>query len=282
MEAESAHNDSRLDPARTTSALLRGVVVVALSLSCSIAATVSLRAQDQSRTPPVIATDRPAFTDSSDVVPRGYLLFENGFAESRNQAHNGFDFPETLARFGLTSKTELRFNAPDYFQNSNPGGGFRSGWGDLSVGLKQQILTKERGFDASLVVELSCPTGAKIISSHGYDPTLQLPWSRGIAKNWSAAGMFSLDWPTQGTRRNLTGQASALVDRQITSVWDAFLEYAGWFPQRGGPEHVLHTGTSYKITSNQQLDFHFGVGLSSAAPDHFVGFGYSFQFRTYR
>jgi hypothetical protein len=90
--------------------------------------------------------------------------------------------------------------------------------------------------------------------------------------------MFSLLWPTEDGKRNLTGQASFLLDRQITSPWDAFIEYAGEFPQRGGPEHILHVGTSFKITSNQQLDFHVGFGLSSAAPDHFIGFGYSFQF----
>jgi hypothetical protein len=28
-------------------------------------------------------------------------------------------------------------------------------------------------------------------------------------------------------------------------------------------------------TPNQQLDFHCGFGLSAAAPDHSVGFGYS-------
>lgn len=271
--------------ARTTAAVLRPLVIGAMCLAWSMAATISLRAQDQasnSGMPPMIATDRPAFADSSDVIPRGYLLFENGFTETRDQAENGFDFPETLARFGLTSKTELRFNVPDYFHNSNTSNGFGSGWGDLGVGLKRQLLTKEGGFDASLVVALSSPTGAKVISSHGYDPTLQLPWSHGISKSWTSAGMFSLYWPTQGARRNLTGQATALVDRQITTPWDAFLEYGGWFPDHGGRQHVLHIGTSYKISSNQQLDFHFGVGLSSAAPDHFVGVGYSFQFRAYR
>ena len=91
--------------------------------------------------------------------------------------------------------------------------------------------------------------------------------------------MFALLWPTAGSRRNLTGQPSFLVDRQITSRWDAFLEYAGDFPQRGGPQHILHVGTAFKVTSNQQLDFHVGFGLSSAAVNHFIGFGYSFQFQ---
>lgn len=260
-------------------------LAIALSLCWILAGAASLYAQDQNGgagSQPVITTDRPAITDSSTVVPAGYLLFENGFAETTDQAQRGFDFSETLARFGLTSKTELRFSAPEYFQNYNTGSGFGSGWGDLALGLKQQLVAGAAGFDAALVVSLSFPTGAQVLSSHGYDPQFLLPWSRALSRNWTAAGMFSLLWPTEGPRRNLTGQASFLLDRQITGRWDAFIEYGGDFPQRGSPAHLLHTGTSYKITPNQQLDFHVGFGLSSAAVDHFIGFGYSFQLQPFR
>jgi hypothetical protein len=227
--------------------------------------------------PPVISTDRPAITDASTVVPNGYFVFENGFAETGSQGHASYDLPETLVRFGLTSTTELRFGAPDYFANTSTGAGFGTGWGDLSLGLKQQLPVGYTGFEASVVNTLSFPTGANIISSHGYDPEFLLPWSHPISKNWTAAGMFSILWPTEARRRNLTGQASFLIDRQITAAWDAFIEYGGEFPQRGGPTHIVHTGTSYKITPNQQLDFHVGFGVSAAAPDHFIGIGYSLQ-----
>jgi hypothetical protein len=57
------------------------------------------------------------------------------------------------------------------------------------------------------------------------------------------------------------------VDRQLTGPWDAFVEYAGDFPELGGPRHLLHFGTALKVTKRQQLDFHVGVGLSPAAVD---------------
>ena len=261
------------------------LVIAGLLLFEILVGTGSLFSQDQPSAGTAghaITTDRPAITDSSFVVPSGDLLFENGFTETGSQGQRGFDFPETLTRFGLTSKTELRFTAPDYFQNFSTGRGFGSAWGDLSVGVKRQLVAAPAGFDASLVVTLSFPTGSNIISSHGYDPLLQLPWSHPIFKNWTTAGMFSLLWQTEGSRRNLTGQASFLLDRQFTGRWDGFVEYGGEFPQRGSPQHVLHGGTAFKITSNQQLDFHVGVGLSSAAVDHFIGFGYSFQFQGHR
>jgi len=50
-----------------------------------------------------------------------------------------------------------------------------------------------------------------------------------VSRHWTAAGMFALFWATQGSHRNLTGQPSFLLDRQITSRWDAFAEYRGTF-----------------------------------------------------
>jgi hypothetical protein len=120
------------------------------------------------------------------------------------------------------------------------------------------------------------------VSSGGYDPALQVPWSRALSANWTAAGMLSMYWPTQGHTRNATGEFTFLLDRPLTKPWDAFIEYAGDFPEVAGPRHLLHFGTALKITKQQQIDFHVGVGLSSAAVDHLIGIGYSFRFQAIR
>ena len=228
-----------------------------------------------------ISTDRPQITSSSIVVPCGSLQFENGFQETGTANQRTFDLPETSIRFGIANKTELRLGVPDYFFNDNTASGFASGFGDMSLGFKQQ-LGPTHGFDVSLIPSVSLPTGANAISSHGYDPTLQLPWSHSLSKNWTVAGMFSLMWPTEGSRRNLTGQSSVYFDRQLTAPWDAWVEYSGDFPQRGGPQNVIDFGTSYKPTPHQQLDFHCAFGLSASTPDHSIGFGYSFRLQAFR
>ena len=229
-----------------------------------------------------IATDRPQITSSSIVVPCGSLQFENGFQETSNGGQNSLDLPETAVRFGIANKTELRFTAPDYFFNDDTASGFATGLGDLSLGFKQQLGPTRGGFDLSLIPSVSLPTGANAISSHGYDPTIQLPWSRSLPKNWTMAGMFSVMWPTESSRRNLTGQSSVYFDRQITTPWDAYVEYSGAFPERGGPQNLIDFGTSYKPTPHQQLDFHCSFGLSAATPDHSIGFGYSVRFQVFR
>lgn len=246
-------------------------------IATSILISTGFAVADDSPASP-IATDRPAVTDSSVVVPEGSLQFENGFADTVDNGLRTLDGPEILVRFGVASKTELRLTTPDYFGESNT----MSGFGDLSIGMKQQLGPTPGGFDLSLILSLSLPTGARAISSHGFDPSVQAPWSRALSSNWTVAGMFSVYWPTETGRRNVTGETTFLIDRQLTKTWDAFIEYAGDFPEQGGPRHLVHFGTAFKPTPHQQLDFHVGVGLSSAAVDHFIGVGYSFRFQALR
>lgn len=223
-----------------------------------------------------ISTDRPAGTASSLAVPPGSFQAENGFAETVSQGQRTFDGPETLLRFGVVSKTELRLTAPNYFGQVETGSGTSSGFSDLAIGVKRQ-LGPAAGFDVSLILSLSLPTGARAVSSHGYDPSVQMPWSRALSPNWTAAGMLAMYWPTQEGRRNVTGGTTFLMDRQFRKRWDAFAEYAGDFPERGGSRHLVHVGAAWKPTPRQQFDLHVGIGLSSAAVDHLIGVGYSFR-----
>lgn len=228
-----------------------------------------------------ISTDRPQITESSIVVPCGSLQLENGVAGTAFGRELSADFTETWLRFGIPAKGELRAGLPDYFTNDQTSAGFSRGFGDLTLGFKQQV-GPAKGFDVSLIPSLSVPTGAAKISGHGYDPALQIPWSHAMGKNWTAAGMFSVSWPTEPVVRNLTGQASVYFDRQLTAPWDAWIEYSGSFPERGTPQNVLNMGTEYKPTPHQQVDFHWLLGLSAATPDYSVGVGYSVRFQLIR
>jgi len=219
-----------------------------------------------------ISTDRPSVTSSSVAVPVGSFQMESGFTDTVIHGERTLDGPESFLRFGLGPKTELRVTTPIYFDAM----GASRGFGDTAIAVLEQ-LGPVRGFDVAVILSLSFPSGAREWSSHGYDPFVQVPWSRGVSKNWTAAGMFSVYWPTEAGRRNTTGETTFQMDRQLTSRWDAFVEYAGDFPQAGGPSHLMHFGTEVRVTRNQQIDLHGGFGLSSAAVDHFWGVGYSFR-----
>jgi Putative MetA-pathway of phenol degradation len=141
-------------------------------LAFILAGVVPLHGQDQPASavaPSPIATDRPAVTNSSVVVPAGSLQLENGFLETSVQGQSIIDGPETLVRFSIARRTELRFTVPDYYQNLNTTGGFGSGFGDFAFGVKQQLGPAPAGFDVSAILFLSFPTGAYTVSKGGYD-----------------------------------------------------------------------------------------------------------------
>jgi hypothetical protein len=227
---------------------------------------------------PTISTDRPSVANSSIVVPKGYLQFENGMLITRTQGDYVLDLPETVVRFGLLDKTELRFTVPDYYHTLSSEGGSFSGFGDMAIGVKQQLGPIAENFNLAAILFLSLPTGAQAISSHGYDPGLQFPWSRQLSANWTASGQVAFYWPTLAGQHNFTGETTFVFDRQLTKPWDAFIEYVGDFPDRGGSRQLLHVGSSYKLTSRQQIDFQLAAGLTNAAPNMYVGVGYSFFF----
>jgi hypothetical protein len=240
---------------------------------------MGLLAQTASSSGPTISTDRPSVANSSVVVPKGYLQAENGLLVTDTQGQYFLDLPETALRFGLFGKTELRLFVPDYFHSLMNDTASISGFGDMGIGVKQQLALTRENFKLSVILFLSLPTGAKALSSHGYDPGLQLPWSRQVSKKWTASGQVAFYWPTQVSKHNFTGETTFVLDRQLTRPWDAFVEYAGDFPQRGGTRQLLHFGSAYKLAPRHQIDFQIAAGLSRAAPETFVGVGYSFLFR---
>jgi Putative MetA-pathway of phenol degradation len=192
--------------------------ISAAVLALILAGMMPLHGQDQSPSVDAaapIATDRPAITNSSVVVPAGSFQVENGFLKTSGQGQSVLDGPESLVRFGTAKRTELRLTVPDYFYSQHTGDGPGSGFGDFALGVKEQLGPTLGKFDVSVILFLSFPSGTNTVSSSGYDPGLQVPWSRALSANWTAAGMFSVYWPTQGPTRNVTGEFTFLLDRQL-------------------------------------------------------------------
>ncbi len=84
------------------------------------------------------AKDRPDVTESGIVVPKGSLQFENGMTWTGDHGIHTLDVSETLIRFGVSARTEIRFVAPNYLGGVS-GTNSASGFGDIALGIKQRI-----------------------------------------------------------------------------------------------------------------------------------------------
>lgn len=242
----------------------------------SVHAPVHALTQTEPDEAPEIVTDRPDVTDAATVVPKGSFLAENGSTWTLDHRRHYLDIPESVWRVGVLERTELRLWIPDYIwsqtRKNTP-----SGLQDMAVGFKQQLGPLPGKIDLAVIGGLSLPMGAFRLSSHHVDPFVKFPWSRKLTDRWSVGGMFSVFYPTEDHRRNLTLEPTFYIERAMSRNTDLFLEYAGDYVSIGTARQLIHMGGAWRPRPNQQLDFHMGFGLNSATPNFLIGVGYSFQ-----
>jgi hypothetical protein len=222
-----------------------------------------------------IDPDRPHIADSSVNVPKGYYLQENGFQQTWPGSGGAFDIPETLMRLGVLSRTELRFNVPNYLL-SRTGAPHVEGWGDIQAGFKHRLGPLFGDYQIAVNPYISIPTGAQRVSSKHVDPNIKFPWSKELGRGWDMEGMQSIFMPTINGKRNVDWQTCVVLNRSWGRKKNAFIEYAGDVISRHRSIQVIHFGAAYRPNRFMQIDTQFGFRMSNAAPVAFLGFGYSY------
>jgi hypothetical protein len=73
-------------------------------------------------------------------------------------------------------------------------------------------------------------------------------------------------------------ETTFVIEKKVTERASLFVEYVGDYPERGSPAQLLNSGGLYRLSPNQQVDFHIALGLNHNAPSYIVGVGYSVRF----
>ncbi len=227
--------------------------------------------------PEFIITDRPDFTESTLAVPRRTVQIEAGLTWLRgSDGTKTLNLPETLLRWGVGGKTEVRLGIPDALFQRSPQR--ITGLSDTYLGFKRE-LGKYGGFDLAIIPAINLPTGSAGFSTGGVDPEFVVAWARDLGGSWAVSGLIGAAWLRDTGGRNLSPFVTVSVGRPIRGRLSTFLEYAGTFPEHGSDSQLLHHGYLYLLNRNSQIDIHGGFGLVRAAPDFFIGAGYSVRFR---
>jgi Putative MetA-pathway of phenol degradation len=223
-----------------------------------------------------IATDRPDVTNSSVVVPAGSLQIENGVNFSMRAGDRFVDGTNTRLRAGIANCLEFLIDTPTYFANVRSPE--KSGFSDVAPALKWQISPIRGKVDLSAVFGVALPTGSAGIAGRGAQPYLQFPWSWELHSGWGLSGMFTEFFrPSDPTSKRIT-ETTFVIEKKVTERASLFVEYVGDYPQNGSPSQLLNSGGVYRLSPNQQLDFHVTLGLNHNAPSYIVGIGYSVRF----
>ncbi|MCG3127468.1 MAG: hypothetical protein CHACPFDD_02328 [Phycisphaerae bacterium] len=253
---------------------------------------------DRTTTPGPMSSDRPGFSDSYALVPRGYSHLEFGYSfyydreqSTRIQNHTLGEFS---LRTGLTDEFELRIKWAGYsfaeslFEDSSRWAGRHimtkdhdDGGTDMSVGFKSPLL-KQDGLipNLSIIPAISLPTGTSTKGTGDVDPEVRLAWNYALNDRWSLYGVGLATVLSDADGRFFQTGASLATYYQFTPNLGGFVEYYGLYPSTHHTDcqHNIDFGPVILINDNFQIDIRAGFGLNEEAPDFVAGIGFCFRF----
>ena len=221
-----------------------------------------------------LITDRPDFTESGVVVPRGLLQIEAGATfEDGGGGDETTSGPELLLRWGFAHNWELRIGVPDWVDQR----GGTSGVSDGSLGVKWQLGPTAAGWDLGLIGTVSLPVGDRDLTSDEVDPDLIVTAGRGLGELWSLGGQVGIGRESSGTDHETVLSATLVLGRGLGANGGLFLEIFAEDRDEGDTAVLFHHGYTYLVTPTFQWDVHAGVGLNDEAPDFLVGLGLTWR-----
>jgi hypothetical protein len=228
---------------------------------------------------PELVTDRPDFTESSEVVGHRVVQIESGFTlEQSDASTRQVTAPQMLLRVGLGPRFELRFAGDGFVSQSvsTPAGHVRtSGRSDMELGAKFKFADAARvGADIAVIPFLSLPTASNGFSTNGYDPGFKLTAARELPRGFGLSGNFNMGGVTTETGRVWEREASVSVGHRVGGPFGAYWEAYGTLAG-GGCDCTVNTGVTMAMGGNGQIDVEVGRGVSGAAQDWFVGVGFA-------
>lgn len=215
-----------------------------------------------------LVTDRPDFTESAIVVPRGTVQIESGVTVSAVGSETATSAPELLVRWGLAGRAELRVQSPDFTIADGS-----SGVGDPSVGFKYEF-APVRDWSVAAIAVTSIPVGDDTIGSMQFEPLV-------IVAVGTDVGVVSVGSQVEGAwdgdSESVLFGGTFVLGTALGSGVGAFVESALSQEPSGTAALTLHSGLTYAAAHLVQIDLHFGAGLTETAPDVFVGVGLSLR-----
>jgi len=238
-----------------------------------------------------IATDRPDFVESGQVVGKGRFQFETGFNYDRSKM-DGFTVKtlsnSSLFRFGVGETWEFRIETDGFIRSSSVGAGSsnsQNGFGDTALGFKWQMQDSDEKTGRPAIawlVHADMASGSKEFRGQGTRPSLRAVFEWELADDASFGIMpgVVLNRNDSGNRYNM-GILAATYSRPLGEGLRGFIELSGQQLQsraNGGNVSTFDMGLSHLVSNDVQVDAWISKGLSSAAPRLAAGVGLAIRF----
>lgn len=244
-----------------------------------------------------IATDRPAFSDTASLVPRGRFQIEGGYTfsydrESHRRVIN-HTMPEIALRTGLTDWLEFRtkwngYSYSEVLDRVTTRAGRRvsdtnhdDGGTDLNLGFKLPVLKQKDWMpNLSVIPSLYVPVGSDSKSANNVVPELKFPWNYALTDKFTIYGSILGRVQDGDSGQFFQTAATAAAGYKVTDRATLYVEYFGIYPDVRSEDcsHMVSAGPIFHITDNLSLDLRATAGLNEQAPDFQASIGFGLRF----
>jgi len=227
--------------------------------------------------PGPIVTDRPDFTESTDVVPSGMLQIEGGYTFSRAGGERAHTVGEILIRAPIARRLEFRAEPGSYVSVAGAESEFEDGGAGFKVELVQGAQRPGRFSPAvSLLAGTSFP---RKFGRGAYQPEAKLAIALDLTERFSFASNLNYAYLKEANRRFNQYSASASLAAGVGEKTGSYLEYFIFNRESigGSASGYLNGGLTYQFTTNFQADARIGMGLvgrdAGGESRYFMGIG---------
>jgi hypothetical protein len=224
-------------------------------------------------------TDRPDFTESSEVVGHRVIQLESGLTvEQSDDALRQVTAPQLLVRAGIGTRFELRFAADGFIHQSleTPSDRIgRSGHSDLEIGAKVKLLdAAAAAVDLAVIPFLTIPAATDGFGSASYDGGVKLTVARDLPGGFGLSGNLNTVYGTDDDRRRTWDREASLslghgLGGPVSGFWETYGTLGG-----ARNSWTFDTGVTFAVGANSQFDIEAGRRLSGDAARWFVGVGF--------
>lgn len=244
-----------------------------------------------------IETDRDSFTPATVIAPRGRFILESAysFVDNRGFAES-HSFPETIFRYGLTERIELRlgWNAEIGGAGGEISGSDAGGESDvlgvrrvereytLAYGAKFRVTDQERWVPRSIViVQGFTPTGgsADTSTATALIATYAAGWV--FPNRWQFDTAIRYGYDSERGDRFNEWAPSAVVRVPLGEKLATHIEYFGIITsgkERNTTKHFISPGVRYLITPDFEVGVRVGWGLNDQSSRFFANAGFGWRF----
>ena len=238
--------------------------------------TIALAQQDE------IQPERPGETQNSETVARHSFQWEAGVKlEKITSEEHEFNLPESIFRFGVSGKFELRLEADRkvYHFQLIPNPKTISGFQPIELGCKA-VLIEEKGVlpQTAIIAQIGIPSlASKEFKTEHAPAQVRLTFSNKLSEKITFGYNAGADW--DGDNKDPKWLYTISPEMELGKNWNIFIEAYGFFQKNESAEHNLDAGLAYLVSNNIMLDISSGFGISHHSPLYFVSLGASIRFR---